>query len=67
MDRQPPPDARTFETAGAFLAIGGLVALFVGFAMEFEWVSLALKIGGGIGVVVGASLVVVGNIIRDWD
>jgi hypothetical protein len=45
----------------------GLVALFAGFATEFEWTSGAMKIGGSVGVVVGISLVAVGNVIRGWD
>ena len=32
-----------------------------------EWISGALKIGGILGVVIGSSLVAVGNIIRGWD
>ena len=67
MDRKSPKDVKTFEWAGAFLAVLGLVALFTGFATEFEWISGAMKIGGIIGVVVGISLVAVGNLIRDWD
>ena len=67
MDRMPPKDVKTFELTGASLAVLGLVALFAGFATEFERISGAMKIGGIIGVVVGISLVAVGNVVRDWD
>jgi hypothetical protein len=67
MDRKPPRDVKKFEGTGAFLAIIGLISLLAGFVIEFEWTSAAMKIGGIAGIVVGLSLVAVGNLIRDWD